>query len=45
MVLSPPISSWWEEACPSLLLVLEPLSQVFISLAIFFTVSRLKTEY
>jgi hypothetical protein len=28
-----------------LLLVLEPLSQVFISLAIFFTVSRLKTEY
>src|SRR5574344_171353 len=28
-----------------LLLVLEPLSQVFISLAIFFTVTRIKTEY
>src|SRR5574344_496886 len=29
----------------TLLLVLEPLSQVFIGLAIFFTVTRLKTEY
>ena len=29
----------------TLLLVLEPLSQVFIGWAIFFTITRLKTEY